>query len=138
MSETKKISKPNPLIDYFQGSFQEIRKVTWPTRQQAVRMTLLVIGFCLVAAIILGALDFVFNFGYHKLVEISPAGSQTSLLDQIPVGQTTPTTTTGSEVPVTAAPVGDVTATTSPTPAAAPAPAPAAVQPPAQPTGTQQ
>src|SRR5690349_665473 len=99
MSETKH-TKTNRLADYFETSIQEIRKVTWPTRQQAVRMTVLVIGFCLVAAIILGTVDFIFNFGYRKLVEISPAGSQPSITDQIPVSSATPTATTGDEVKV--------------------------------------
>jgi preprotein translocase subunit SecE len=146
MSETKhttKTSKPNPLVEYFESSVQEIRKVTWPTRQQAVRMTVLVIGFCLVAALVLGAVDFVFNFGYRKLIEVSPAGSQPSILDQIPTGSTTPTTTVDPEVkvnnvsgtdvngqPITITPAADSTTGSEVTPRTI-APAP-------QPTGTQQ
>lgn len=57
---------------YIQQSFQELRKVTWPTKQQAVRLTLLVLGFCLVATIILGVLDFSLNQGYRALLLARP------------------------------------------------------------------
>lgn len=138
MSETihPKTKKTNPITDYIESSFQEIRKVTWPTRQQAVRMTVLVIGFCLVAALILGSVDFIFNTGYRKLVEVSPAGSQPSIVDQIPTGSTTPTSTTGDEVKVNNVSATDasgqpvtIDTTTSTPPATTTAP---------QPTGTQQ
>lgn len=147
MSETKhptttKTKKPNPVTDYIESSLQEIRKVTWPTRQQAVRMTVLVIGFCLVAAVILGAVDFVFNLGYRKLVEISPAGSQPSIIDQIPTGSTTPTSTTGDEVKVNNVSATDVNGqpvNISPTPATDASASTAPATPPAaQPSGTQQ
>lgn len=146
MSETKhpttKTKKANPITEYIESSLQEIRKVTWPTRQQAVRMTVLVIGFCLVAAIILGAVDFAFNFGYRKLVEVSPAGSQPSIIDEIPTGSTTPTSTTGDEVKVNNVSATDangqpITINSTPATDASAGTAPA-TPPAAQPSGTQQ
>lgn len=38
----------------------ELRKVNWPTRQETIKYTLIVIGMSVVVAIILGALDFIF------------------------------------------------------------------------------
>jgi preprotein translocase subunit SecE len=39
----------------------ELRKVTWPTREEALRLTLIVLGFTLAAMIFLGALDILFQ-----------------------------------------------------------------------------
>lgn len=70
--------KKNPIINYFEESFQEMRKVTWPTRNQAMRLTMLVLIFCLVSAIVIGAMDAVFNYGHQKLIEIAPAATSTT------------------------------------------------------------
>ena len=67
MSESKK----NPVVNYFQESFEELRKVTWPTRNQAIKLTFIVIGFCIVFALFIGVLDFGLNAGYRELVNFS-------------------------------------------------------------------
>jgi preprotein translocase subunit SecE len=56
------------VLNYFQESFQEIKKVTWPTKDQAVKLTAIVFGFCLGMAILIGGLDAVFNYGYTILL----------------------------------------------------------------------
>lgn len=87
--------------NYFQDSYQELKKVTWPTRNKAIRLTLIVLGFCLVAAIFMGALDLTFNTGYRYLVDyaakVAPAPAQ--------VEQTAPSTPLSAEgSPITIAP----------------------------------
>jgi preprotein translocase subunit SecE len=57
-----------PLVEYFAASRAELAKVTWPTRRQAVRLTMLVIVFSLVMAAILGALDWVFLNLVQKII----------------------------------------------------------------------
>lgn len=108
--------------NYFQDSYQELKKVTWPTRNQSIRLTLIVLGFCLVAAIFMGALDLTFNTGYRYLVDyaakVSPA----------PVEQTTPTAPLSAESsPIKITPgsvkVDAVPVTTTATPAATTKPA---------------
>ncbi len=42
----------------------ELRKVTWPTRQEAMRLTIMVLVVCLVMGLILGAVD----YGFSRLV----------------------------------------------------------------------
>ena len=37
----------------------EIKKVVWPSRKQIINNTLIVIGFCIVAAIFVGGLDMI-------------------------------------------------------------------------------
>ncbi len=51
----------NAIIRYFQDTRDELRKVTWPTRQEVVRLTLIVLGTTLVFAILLGILDLLFR-----------------------------------------------------------------------------
>ena len=50
----------NIFIDYIKGSRLELKKVNWPTRQDTIRFTVIVIALSLVVAAFLGALDFVF------------------------------------------------------------------------------
>lgn len=72
MAEVAKEKKRNASGNYFTESFQELRKVTWPTRARAVRLTFLVIGFCLAIALLIGVLDFAFSFGYRQLLDLGP------------------------------------------------------------------
>ena len=39
----------------------EMKKVNWPTREQTVRYTLMVIGVAVAVAILLGGFDFIFT-----------------------------------------------------------------------------
>jgi len=46
------------IITYVQDSVAELRQVRWPTRAQAIRLSIIVIAFTLVCTVILGAIDF--------------------------------------------------------------------------------
>jgi preprotein translocase subunit SecE len=46
----------------------ELRKVTWPTREEALRLTYVVIGLSLVMGAVLGAADFILNTLYGLLI----------------------------------------------------------------------
>lgn len=39
----------------------ELRRVTWPTRQETFRLSLMVIGVSIVVGVFLGAVDFAFS-----------------------------------------------------------------------------
>ena len=84
----------NPIVNYFEESYQEIRKVSWPTRTQAIRLTFLVLGFCFVAAAIIGAIDYGFSEGYMDLKRYSDTVVPPAAVES-PV-----TTTTGAEQPI--------------------------------------
>lgn len=43
----------------------ELRKVTWPTRQEAIRLTVMVLIVCAVLGVILALLD----YGFGRLVQ---------------------------------------------------------------------
>lgn len=59
------------LVEYFTGAFQELRKVTWPTKNQAIRLTAIVLGFCLFMALVIGVIDGVFNYSYKFLLSLA-------------------------------------------------------------------
>lgn len=42
----------------------ELRKVTWPTREEALRLTYVVIGLSVVMGAVLGGVDFILNSLY--------------------------------------------------------------------------
>jgi preprotein translocase subunit SecE len=51
----------NPVIRYFQETRAELRKVTWPTRDEAKNLTMIIVAVTVVMAIFLGLLDFIFQ-----------------------------------------------------------------------------
>ncbi|MDD3711045.1 MAG: preprotein translocase subunit SecE [Patescibacteria group bacterium] len=56
------------ISKYVKESIIELKKVTWPTKKETYRYTLLVIGLSLSVAAFLGALDFIFNLGLETLI----------------------------------------------------------------------
>ena len=56
------------LTSYLKDVRVELGKVNWPTREQTITYTMLVIGVCLVVAIFLGGLDYVFSFLLNRFV----------------------------------------------------------------------
>ncbi len=51
----------NRITGYFREAKDELRKVVWPSRQQTVNDTILVIAISLIVAAFLGALDYGLN-----------------------------------------------------------------------------
>ena len=50
----------NRLVRYLKETRAELRKVSWPTRKQAINLTLIVLAVTVAMAIFLGAVDFLF------------------------------------------------------------------------------
>ena len=48
-------------FNFFIQLLEEMRKVHWPTRQEALRLSLLVLVLCIIIGAILGTLDFGFT-----------------------------------------------------------------------------
>jgi len=57
--------KNNKIVKYFIDSYQELKKVTWPTRKQLIRDTAIVI----ISAIVVTAFVGVIDLGFSKLIE---------------------------------------------------------------------
>lgn len=56
------------LMRYFRGVAAEVRKVTWPTREEARHLTVIVIAVTIVFAIALGAIDFFYGLWFQMSV----------------------------------------------------------------------
>ena len=52
----------NKLWTFVKEARAELRKVNWPTRQQTIKFTGVVIGVSLGVAVFLGALDYLFEY----------------------------------------------------------------------------
>jgi len=57
LAEKAKGKKSNPIQSYFRETVGELRKVSWPTRREAMQLTGLVIVVMVVVGIILGMTD---------------------------------------------------------------------------------
>ena len=61
MSERQlRYREPNTVQRLFRETMGELRKVSWPTRQEAIALTQVVIVVMIIMAIILGTLDWAF------------------------------------------------------------------------------
>jgi len=59
---------PNKITTFLKEVMLEMKKVNWPTRQETVRKTLIVIGISVAVAIFLGSIDFIFTTVLNKFV----------------------------------------------------------------------
>ena len=55
------VKKPNKIQKWWRETIGELRKVTWPTKEEALKMTKIVIVVVLATAIFLGVVDFIFS-----------------------------------------------------------------------------
>ena len=55
------VKKPNKIQKWWRETVGELRKVTWPTKEEALKMTKIVIIVVILTAIFLGVVDFVFS-----------------------------------------------------------------------------
>ena len=53
--------QPNFISRYFRETIGELRKVTWPTRQEATSLTIVVLIVIAVMSTFLGVLDFIYS-----------------------------------------------------------------------------
>jgi preprotein translocase subunit SecE len=59
---------PTKIITYLKEVRIEMKKVNWPTRQETLRYTLIVIGISVAIAIFLGGIDFIFTTLLNKFI----------------------------------------------------------------------
>ncbi|MFH1226134.1 MAG: preprotein translocase subunit SecE [bacterium] len=56
------------LTDYIKSSYEELKKVAWPNKQETTNHTLLVIGISLGMAAFLGLADYLFAYLLETLL----------------------------------------------------------------------
>lgn len=54
------------IRQYFRETIGELRKVSWPTRRDALSLTGVVLVVMIFMALLLGGLDFLFSFGFGQ------------------------------------------------------------------------
>lgn len=59
------------LKNYFSEAVRELHQVAWPTRDQAIKISITVLASTLAAAVVFGAWDALLAFGYSALVKLS-------------------------------------------------------------------
>jgi preprotein translocase subunit SecE len=63
-SQPQIVAKKRSRFAFIGNIIAELRKVTWPSRRDTVRLTIMVIIVCAVVGLFLGALD----YGFAELV----------------------------------------------------------------------
>jgi preprotein translocase subunit SecE len=56
------------FVAFGRDSWKEVKKVVWPTRKEAVQMTMYVIGFCAVMALFLWLTDKTLEWVFYDLI----------------------------------------------------------------------
>ncbi|MBP7832728.1 MAG: preprotein translocase subunit SecE [Candidatus Levybacteria bacterium] len=58
----------NAITNYIRTSFEELTKVVWPTKNQAVKLTIIVLVFCVVMAVTLAVVDYGFSYLFNLII----------------------------------------------------------------------
>ena len=88
----------NPVVKYFLEAKEELNKVAWPSRDQVILYSGIVGVICIVTALYLGGIDWLFTKGLDQLIQFTGA-------------ELTGTELTGVEVTPVQAPLVEVTPT---------------------------
>ena len=66
MTKSEVVKEPNALVRFYRETVGELRKVVWPTREEATRLSSIVLVVIFVMAIVLG----VFYLLFAELIRI--------------------------------------------------------------------
>jgi preprotein translocase subunit SecE len=61
MAKVQVVKEPNAIVRYYRETVGELRKVVWPTREEALRLTYIVLIVITAMAILLGTADYLFG-----------------------------------------------------------------------------
>jgi preprotein translocase SecE subunit len=56
------------LVNYFRGSFQELKQVAWPDSRTTWRLTFAVLGFAIVFGALVAGVDYVFEKLFREVI----------------------------------------------------------------------
>jgi preprotein translocase subunit SecE len=66
----QKSKKENAIIRYFKDTRAEVGKVTWPTREEGLRLTGVVLAVTTVSAIVLFGIDTFFGYLISWMIQL--------------------------------------------------------------------
>jgi preprotein translocase subunit SecE len=61
VAKTASTRKQIGIVRYFRETIGELRKVSWPTRNEATRLTIIVLVVITITSLFLGLMDFLFS-----------------------------------------------------------------------------
>ena len=70
MAKVQVIKEPNSIVRYYRETVGELKKVVWPTREEALRLTWIVLVVITIMAIILGSADYLFSQLFRFLISL--------------------------------------------------------------------
>ncbi len=56
----ERVQRDNALFRYFRETRAELRKVVWPSRKEATRLSLIVVSVMVALSVFLGTIDYLF------------------------------------------------------------------------------
>jgi preprotein translocase subunit SecE len=59
--KVEKVKGENRVVRYLRETWYELKKVSWPTRSEAVNLTLIVVAVTAFLSLVLGLMDYVFS-----------------------------------------------------------------------------
>lgn len=60
--------KENRIMQYLRETRAELRKVVWPTREEAINLTAIVVGTIVVMSAFFGVVDYIFTQLFRLLI----------------------------------------------------------------------
>lgn len=63
------MAKPVFRTQFGSGVIEELKKVTWPTKEETIRLTIIVIGISLIIGIYIGIIDVLLTKGLEMLAK---------------------------------------------------------------------
>ncbi len=64
----EKVQRENRISQYLRETRAELRKVVWPSRDEAINLTAIVVGTLFAMSVFLGAVDYVFQILFRFLI----------------------------------------------------------------------
>ena len=68
MPKNQSARQPNFIVRFFNETSGELRKVTWPTRDEALRLTAIVLVVMIVTSFFLGTIDALLTAGFRAIL----------------------------------------------------------------------
>ena len=63
------------MVAYFQGVWEELRKVVWPARDELLRMTGIVIATVVLFGVLIGGADYLLSLGVRQVYTSTSSSS---------------------------------------------------------------
>jgi preprotein translocase subunit SecE len=71
-TEARRTKKENFIVNYLKETRAELRKVNWPSQQEARTLTLVVVAVTVAMALFLGLLDYIFDRLMVGIINLNP------------------------------------------------------------------